>query len=173
MAGPVEKHNLPAVIVVLMGVSGSGKTTIGRLLSRQLAWSFYEGDELHAPASVEKMSRGIPLTDADRLPWLESLRDLIDRCVRRGESAVIACSALKKTYRRILRGGRPEVVFVHLKADPRLLADRLKRRTGHFAGPVLLASQLATLEEPEHALAVDVSGGPQEIVGAIRRGLGI
>jgi len=161
------------VIVLLMGVSGSGKTTIGRLLSRELGWRFYEGDELHAPANLEKMSRGIPLTDADRLPWLESLRDLIDRCVRRGESAVIACSALKKAYRRFLQGGHPEVVFVHLKADPRLIADRLKRRKGHFAGPVLLASQLATLEEPEHALAVDVSGEPEEILATIRRGLGI
>jgi gluconokinase len=156
-----------------MGVSGSGKTTLGRLLSRELGWSFYEGDEFHSPANVEKMSRGIPLTDADRLPWLESLRNLIDRCIRREENAVIACSALKRSYRRILSGGHPEVIFVHLKADPRLIAERLEHRDGHFASPALLASQLATLEEPEHALALDVSGSPQEIVATIRRRLGL
>lgn len=156
-----------------MGVSGSGKTTLGHLLSRELGWSFYEGDDLHSPANVDKMSRGIPLTDADRLPWLEALRDLIDRCVRWEENAVIACSALKRDYRRILRGGHPEVVFVHLTADPRLIAGRLERRTGHFAGPALLASQLATLEKPEHALAIDVSGPPEETVATIRRHLGL
>jgi gluconokinase len=161
------------MIVLLMGVSGSGKTTLGRLLSCDLGWSFYEGDEFHSPANVEKMSRGLPLTDADRLPWLEALRGLIDRCVRRGEDAVITCSALKRSYRRILRGGRPEVIFVHLKADPRLIAKRLKHRAGHFAGPSLLASQLATLEEPKNALAVDTSGDPQEIVATIRRRLGL
>jgi gluconokinase len=163
----------PGVIVILMGVSGSGKTTLGRLLSRELGWSLYEGDEFHSPANVEKMSRGIPLTDADRIPWLESLRDLIDRCVRRGENAVIACSALKRSYRGILKGGHPEVIFVHLKADPRLIAGRLERRAGHFAAPALLTSQLATLEEPERALAIDVSGSPQEIVATIRRRLGL
>lgn len=156
-----------------MGVSGVGKTTVGRRLAADLGWTFYEGDDFHSPENVEKMSLGIPLTDEDRQPWLAALRSLIDGCVERGEDAVLACSALKSSYRQALRGDHPEVVFVHLEADPRVIAGRLGRRTGHYAKRSLLESQLATLERPEHALRVDASGTPEEIVEEIRGRLGI
>jgi gluconokinase len=161
------------VIAVVMGVSGVGKTTIGRRLAADLGWTFYEGDDFHSPENVEKMSRGIPLTDADREPWLQALRDVIEGCVERGEDAVLACSALKSSYREVLRGEHPEVVFVHLQADPSVIAGRLARRTGHYAKQSLLESQLATLEEPENAMAVDASRRPEEIVREIRGRLGL
>lgn len=161
------------MIVVVMGVSGVGKTTIGKRLAADLGWAFYEGDDFHPPANVDKMGRGIPLTDEDRGPWLSALRSLIDGCIGRGESAVLACSALKSAYRRVLQGDRPEAVFVHLRADPRLIAERLEQRTGHYMKRDLLESQLATLEEPEEAVAIDASGAPEEIVAEIRRRLGV
>lgn len=161
------------MVVILMGVSGSGKTTIGRKLADELGWSFYEGDDFHSAASITKMGRGIPLTDEDRRPWLASLRSVIDRAVEKGENAVLACSALKSAYRQVLRGDHSEVVFVYLKADPRLIAERLEHRAGHYAKRDLLPSQLATLEEPENATTVDASGTPGEIVAAIRKRLGI
>jgi gluconokinase len=161
------------VIVVVMGVTGAGKTTIGSRLAADLGWPFHEGDGFHPQANVEKMSRGVPLTDEDRRPWLDGLAALIDGLAARGESAVIACSALKESYRRRLRGGHPEVVFVHLDADPLLIAERLGARTGHFAKADLLPSQLATLERPEHAIAVDASGTPEEVAAEIRRRLGL
>ena len=161
------------MVVILMGVSGAGKTTVGRGLAARLGWTFHDGDDLHTPANVEKMSRGVPLTDEDRLPWLLALRKLIEGCLRRGEDAVVACSALKRSYREILRGGDEDVVFVYLKADPRRIAERLERRHGHFAKRSLLESQLAALEEPspEEALTVDVSGTPEETVEEVRRNL--
>jgi gluconokinase len=161
------------VVVIVMGVAGAGKTTVGRLLAAGLGWTFYEGDDLHAPADVEKMSRGMPLTDEDRRPWLLALRTLIEGCLQRGENAVVTCSALKRAYREILKDGDEAVVFVYLKADPRQVAARLERRLGHFAKGNLLGSQLATLEEPspEEALTVDASGTPEEIVEEVRRNL--
>lgn len=156
-----------------MGVSGVGKTTIGRRLAADLGWAFYEGDDFHSPENVEKMSRGIPLTDEDRQPWLRSLRNVIEGCLAKEEDAVLACSALKSSYRKTLRGDHPEVVFVHLQADPSVIAGRLARRTGHYAKRSLLESQLATLEQPEHALEVDASGTPEEIVQEIRDRLGL
>jgi gluconokinase len=161
------------MVVILMGVSGSGKTTIGRKLADELGWSFYEGDDFHSSASIAKMSQGIPLTDEDRRPWLASLSALISNAMERGENAVLACSALKMAYRQALRGDHSEVVFVYLKADPRLIAERLERRAGHYAKRNLLPSQLATLEEPEDAVTVDASGTPGEIVAALRKRLGI
>lgn len=161
------------MIVVVMGVSGVGKTTTGKRLAADLGWTFYEGDDFHPPENIAKMGRGIPLTDEERLPWLQALRSLIDDCVLRGENAVLACSALKSAYRRTLRGEHPEVVFVHLQADPRLIAERLTQRTGHYMKRNLLESQLATLEEPEQAVGVDASGTPREIVAEIRRRLGV
>ena len=161
------------MVVILMGVSGAGKTTVGRLLAAALGWTFYEGDDLHAPANVGKMSRGLPLTDEDRLPWLLALRKLIEDCLQRGENAVVTCSALKRAYREILKDGDAEVVFVYLKAAPRRIAERLERRHGHFVKENLLESQLATLEEPspEEALTVDASGSPEETVEEVRRKL--
>ncbi len=161
------------MIVILMGVSGSGKTTIGRKLADELGWSFYDGDDFHDPASIEKMSRGIPLTDEDRGPWLAALRTVVDRAIEKGERAVLACSALKASYRDTLRGDHAGVVFVYLKADPRLIAERLEHRAGHYAKRDLLPSQVATLEEPADAVTVDASRTPAEIVAEIRRRLEI
>lgn len=156
-----------------MGVSGAGKTTVGSRLAAGLGWTFYEGDDLHTPANVEKMRRGIPLTDEDRMPWLLGLRDLIAGCLQRGENAVVTSSALKRAYREILKDGDERVVFVYLKTDPWRIAERLERRHGHFARGSLLESQLATLEEPslEEALTVDASGTPEQIVEEVRRNL--
>src|SRR5262249_30914302 len=123
---------LLAMIVVLMGVSGSGKTTIGALLAKALNWRFYEGDDLHSAANRSKMSRGIPLTDADRLPWLHRIRRLVDRCLADGVDAVIACSALKQSYREVIVSDSRQVRFVYLKGSPRLVEARLGKRTDHF-----------------------------------------
>lgn len=150
-----------------MGVAGSGKSTVGRLLAERLGWPFVDGDDLHPAENVEKMRRGIPLTDADRLPWLERLRELVSR----SERAVVACSALKESYRRTLEGGDPRVRFVYLRADPALLASRLEKRTGHFFARTLLDSQLAALEEPEDAIVVDASQPAEAAVQAILQGI--
>jgi gluconokinase len=161
------------MVVILMGVSGSGKTTVGKQLADDLGWSLYDGDDFHTAASIEKMSRGSALTDEDRGPWLATLRVVVDRAIERGENAVLACSALKASYREVLRGGHAGVVFVYLKADPLLIAERLEHRSGHYAKRALLPSQIATLEEPADAVTVDASRTPGEIVAEIRRRLGI
>lgn len=150
-----------------MGVAGSGKSTVGRLLAERLGWPFLDGDDFHPPQNVERMRRGIPLTDADRLPWLEHLRELVSR----SGSAVVACSALKESYREILSGGDPRVRFIYLRADPALLAARLEKRTGHFFARTLLDSQFAALEEPEGAITVDASQPPEATVQAILQGI--
>jgi len=153
-------------ILIVMGVAGSGKSTVGRLLAEHLGWPFLDGDDFHPAANVEKMRQGIPLTDADRLPWLHHLRELVSR----SGSAVLACSALKESYRRILAGGDPRVRFIYLRADPALLASRLENRTEHFFTRVLLESQLATLEEPADAVVVDASQPAEAAVQAILQG---
>jgi gluconokinase len=160
-----------AMVVIVMGVSGSGKTTIGRLLAAELGWRFLEGDDAHPPANVEKMAAGLPLTDADRLPWLEELRVRIESCLAAGENVVVACSALKESYRRILVGGLPGVRFVHLRGTPELIRQRLEERPGHFMKAAMLPSQLAVLEAPKDAVTVDVAAPPEEIVAEIRRRL--
>jgi gluconokinase len=162
------------MIVVLMGVTGSGKTTLGRLLADQLGWTFVEGDAFHPHANVDKMHRGEALTDADRAPWLRALRARIDQLAAAGQSAVVACSALKQAYRDVLAAGRPEVVFVHLTAPAAVIRDRLNHRRGHFMPPTLLDSQLATLETPGGgARAVDVTSSAADSVAAIRRAIGV
>ena len=161
------------MVVVLMGVSGSGKTTIGKMLADDLNWQFHEGDDLHPQSNREKMSRGIPLTDSDRLPWLTSIRRLIERCLARRVSAVIACSALKESYRQMLVVDPAKMKIVYLKGTPELLAQRIANRKGHFMPPALLPSQLDTLEEPRDAITVDISGTPNQIVDAIRRELAV
>jgi gluconokinase len=155
------------MIIILMGVSGAGKTTVGQLLASQLGWEFADADDYHSAGNVEKMRTGIPLTDADRAPWLETLRALITRWIAAGKNGVLACSALKRTYRENLQLS-PEVKFVYLKGSPSLLHQRLHSRLGHFMTEQMLASQLAALEEPEHAVIVDVDASPAEIVAKIR-----
>lgn len=161
------------MIVIVMGVAGSGKTTIGRLLAESLGWPYCEGDDLHPPANLQKMAAGIPLTDADRLPWLRELRARIERRLAAGENEVIACSALKASYREILTGGHAEVRFVHLTGSPALIRERLAHRTGHFMKATMLDSQLAALEPPADAVKVDVARSPEEIVAEIRARLGL
>lgn len=141
------------MVVIILGVSGAGKTTLGKLLARELGWAFYEADDFHSPANVEKMHAGIRLTDEDRWPWLESLRELVQRCLAAGENAILACSALKKAYRQHLRVNS-EVKLVYLRGDFTLITDQLRHRHGHFMNPALLRSQFADFEEPQPAEGV-------------------
>ncbi len=151
-----------------MGVSGSGKTTVGKLLASQLGWEFADGDDYHSTANVEKMKSGIPLTDLDRGPWLESLRGLMQEWIASDKNGVLACSGLKRVYRDRLMAG-PEVRVVYLKADRALLRERLLERQGHYMRESMLESQLATLEEPEDAVVVDAGGTVENIVAEIRK----
>ena len=160
------------MIVVIMGVVGAGKTTVGRLLAEQLGWQFADADDYHPPANIEKIGHGIPLNDDDRRPWLRRLRALIAEWVSCGQSAVLACSALKRSYRDELRSG-PEVRFVYLQGSSKLITQRLHARHGHFADDQILASQFADLEEPESALSVDIAQTPERIVAEIRQKLGL
>jgi carbohydrate kinase (thermoresistant glucokinase family) len=155
----LQQDRQNARIAVVMGVSGSGKTTIGRALARRLGWCFEEGDALHPPANIAKMSAGQPLDDHDRAPWLAAIAARIDDCRRRGESAVISCSALKRAYREVIIGNRPEVRLIYLTASRRSIAARLAQRRGHFMPANLLDSQFEILEPPgpeENAITVSV-----------------
>src|SRR5271169_4440164 len=160
------------MIVIVMGVVGSGKTTIGSLLAEQLGWEFADADDFHPPSNVEKIRRGIPLSDDDRRPWLQRLRGAINQWVTEGRDVVLACSALKRSYRQELDAG-PDVRFVYLKGTANLIAERLRSRHGHFADEQILASQFADLEEPEAAVTVDIESTPQQIVAEIRQRLGL
>lgn len=160
------------MIIIIIGVTGSGKTTVGKLLARTLGWKFYEGDDFHLPANVEKMSRGVPLDDKDRMPWLFAIRDLISALIRLGENAVVACSALRAEYRKILRVGN-EVVFVYLEADISLVQQRVKQRRGHFMNPALVHSQFDILDKPKKSLHLNAALSPVEIIQQIRSRLGI
>ena len=158
------------MFVILFGVSGAGKTTLGESLARELGWHFYEADDFHSRANIGKMRRGIPLTDEDRRPWLEKLRQLIDQCLSEDGNGVLACSALKRAYRDQLRVSE-QVRFVFLRADYALISAQLRNRHGHFMNPALLKSQFADLEEPgsdEHVLTVDLGGPPEELVDEIK-----
>ncbi len=161
-------------IVVVMGVSGSGKTTIAERLAEAQGWTLLEGDSFHPPANVAKMASGTPLTDEDRWPWLRAIAAAIDGYRARGESAVVACSALRRAYRDILIGEQKDVRLVYLKGSQSLIGDRLRARKGHFMPPALLESQFRTLEEPrsdENPVTVEIGGTPDDIVRTIREKL--
>ena len=160
------------MIVVIMGVTGSGKTTVGTVLAQQLGWEFADADDFHPPANVAKMKAGIPLDDADRAPWLASLRQAIEQWIAKRQNVVLACSALKKNYRDELAVDR-EVRFVYLKGSYDLIYQRLKQRHGHFASEKILAGQFADLQEPDDTLTVKIDQPVEEIVAEIRRGLGL
>jgi gluconokinase len=161
------------MIILLMGVSGSGKTTIGERLAQALGWPFYDGDQFHPMTNVAKMQQGTPLTDADRWPWLHALRVHIETCIHQGMSTVLACSALKQAYREYLIIDEDEVKLLYLKGDYDLIHERLAQRRGHFMPPGLLASQFAALEEPEQGVVVDIVHPPETIVELIREQLGV
>jgi gluconokinase len=154
------------MVIVIMGVTASGKTTIGTRASKRLGWHFYDADEFHPPENIAKMSRGEPLTDADREPWLKALHDKMAEEERAGRSAIFACSALKQRYRDILSDGLSTVRFVFLKGDPEVLQARLDHRKGHFMPRTMLPSQMAALEEPApgDALILDASKPPSALV---------
>ena len=170
---PALAHTLTMpVIGVVMGVSGSGKTTVSALLAAALGCQFQEGDDLHPPENVEKMHGGTPLTDADRLPWLRKIAEEIDGWRARGKSGVITCSALKRSYRDIIIGKRPGVTLIFLKGSHELIRRRMAARHEHFMPTALLDSQFAALQEPtpeEHPVIVDVGARPVEIVNEIVR----
>jgi gluconokinase len=154
------------MVVVVMGVAGCGKSTVGPLIARALGADFAEGDTFHPPANVAKMSRGEPLDDSDRMPWLAAMADAIRDWQAKEKPTVLACSALRQRYREILAGGSADVRFVFLRGTKATIADRIGRRRDHFMPPSLLASQFATLEEPEDAIAVDVGDTPEAIAAA-------
>jgi gluconokinase len=154
---------LPAARVVVMGVSGCGKTSVGRALAAATGWRYVEGDELHPPENVARMAAGTPLTDADRQGWLEKIASAIAAAAQRGEGLVVTCSALKRRYRDLLRGGAPDLRFVHLQGPRELLAERMAARQGHYMPPSLLDSQLEALEPPqpdEAALGLPIGPAP-------------
>lgn len=150
-----------------MGVSGSGKSTIGPKLAHELGGEFAEGDQFHPPENVAKMRGGTPLDDQDRMPWLHAMADAIRAWHASGKTVVLGCSALKHSYRKILRGAAPGVRFVWLKGDQALIAARLAARKGHFMPPSLLQSQFAALEPPREAIVADVNASPAAIVAAV------
>ncbi|REE17237.1 MULTISPECIES: gluconokinase [unclassified Paraburkholderia] len=154
------------MILIAMGVSGAGKTRIGEMLAERLHCAFTDGDAFHSAANKEKMHHGIPLTDEDRWPWLQTIRAAIVEKEKAGETAVFTCSSLKRSYRDVLRDGDKDVCFVYLKGSREVLEQRLTTRTGHFFDPSLLQSQLDTLEEPspDEAITVSIELSPEEIV---------
>jgi len=158
------------MIVIVMGVTGAGKTTVGKLLASELGWEFADADDFHPPSNIEKIRKGIALTDEDRRPWLQRLRSQIEAWIGKGLSGVLACSALKQSYRQQLDAG-PRVRFVFLKGPAELIAQRIQSRLGHFAGAQILASQFADLEEPADAVTVSVAASPPQMVTEIRRKL--
>jgi gluconokinase len=163
------------MVAVVFGVSGAGKTTLGRLLAQELGWRFYEADDFHSTANIKKMRSAVPLTDEDRWPWLTSLRELIERCLTTNQNIVLACSALKESYRRYLRVSG-EVKFVFLRGDQALIATQLRHRRGHFMNPALLQNQFDDLEEPqptEGAIVIELGRSPRELVQDIKSKLEI
>lgn len=160
-------------VVVLMGVSGSGKTTVGRGFAEAAGWAFEEGDRWHPPANVEKMRSGRPLEDADRWPWLDALAQAIGEWIETDRRTVLACSALKQAYRERLSAGRSEVAFAYLKGTPELVGSRVSSRRHEYMPPTLLPSQFATLEEPAGAIELDIDEPPAVLISRLRRALDV
>jgi gluconokinase len=163
-------------VIVVMGVSGSGKTTVAKGIASAMGWAFAEGDEFHSPANVAKMAAGQPLTDEDRWPWLRSIGSWMDGHIKDSTSAVVTCSALRRVYRDLLREGRPQVRFCHVSADPTLIGDRLSVRQGHYMPASLLPSQLATLEplqQDEPGVVIPATGSTDDVQRRAMAALGL
>ena len=159
------------MLILVMGVAGSGKTLISSMLAESLHCIFADADQFHTAANIEKMTHGVPLTDADRQPWLVAMRQAIEGWTETGQNAVLACSALKQSYRDLLTAGVPATV-VYLKGSPELIYTRLLQRHNHFMKPQMLSSQFVGLEEPKDAIVIDIAQSPDQIVAEIRRRLG-
>ena len=160
-------------LILIMGVAGSGKSTIGRQLANEMGWPYHEADDFHSDANKAKMAQGIPLDDHDRAPWLDSIRTAMESSIAAGQSAVFTCSALKEKYRQILCDGLPQTRLVYLSGSRDLLLARLQGRSGHYMKPEMLASQLAALEPPAGALTLDIGEPPEKLVAQIRREFGL
>lgn len=171
----VCKTTFPMDAIVVMGVSGSGKSTVGEKLARRASLEFHDADQFHPAENIAKMSQGIPLQDEDRVPWLQAMSDFIHGKSQEGQVPVLACSALKKSYRDLLRGGRNHITFIYLAGDFDIIEGRINARKDHFMPPGLLKSQFETLEEPDRleAIRIDVSPDPDEIVESVIRELGL
>lgn len=161
------------MVVLLMGVAGSGKTTIGRQLADELGWKFADADDFHPPANVAKMSAGLPLDDTDRAPWLAAIRRYIDARLAAGENAAVTCSALKEKHRAVLLDGTSDVKLVYLRGTREVLWSRISGRKGHFMKPAMLDSQLAALEEPVNAITIEIDQSPAQLVAGIRSALAV
>ena len=161
------------MILIVMGVAGSGKTTVGQLLAKELSWTFRDADEFHPPTNIEKMSRGLALEDSDRAPWLAAMRATIETWLREGRNAVLTCSCLKAVYRQTLLVDPARIRFIYLKGSFELIDARLRLRAHHFMKADLLKSQFEILEEPQDAITVDLSDPPEVIVQKIRKALKI
>ena len=159
--------------VIVMGVSGSGKTSVGRSLAEKLGWDFYDADDFHPPANVAKMASGTPLDDSDRAPWLAALHDRISSSLKADQPGVLACSALKDRYRRQLMDGNQGVQIVYLKGSYELIWSRMEKRTDHYMKPHMLKSQFDALEEPANAFTIDIAMSLDEIVQEIISSLSI
>ena len=161
------------MLIIITGVSGVGKTTIGKLLSENMGWTFYEGDDYHTDVNLAKMRNGTPLTDDDRWPWLNALRTKISEIVLHEKDAVLSCSALKESYRMRLGSGLKDIVFVYLRGDYQLVRNRISARVGHFMSADLLVSQYSDLEEPQNGIIVDAALEPMEIINYLKQALSL